>query len=224
MLGFPPIFEVFTGLPTGLTKIIFGTANQPNINKWPGAKFGKISLNCLDLWHFSPQSSADTVFADPKGPNLEKNQTRLKFSISLEMFNLDLQNSPQKIAFWWVARLKISISLENFKILKFFKIRAFCGPCFRGSYRGEDLRGLGACLKARKPWTAHSELRGWQGRGGWRDRCQEGPEQAQKPYDIYIYIYMLWGYYLVQVWGFLEVIIWSKLGFWKLLSGPSLCF
>ena len=43
------------------------------------------------------------------------------------------------------------------------------------------------------------------------------------PY-IYIYIYMLWGYYLVQVWGFLEVIIWSKLGFWKLLSGPSLCF
>ena len=41
---------------------------------------------------------------------------------------------------------------------------------------------------------------------------------------IYIYIYVLWGYYLVQVWGFLEVIIWSKLGFWKLLSGPSLCF
>ena len=41
---------------------------------------------------------------------------------------------------------------------------------------------------------------------------------------MYIYIYMLWSYYLVQVWGFLEVIIWSKLGFWKLLSGPSLCF
>ena len=32
------------------------------------------------------------------------------------------------------------------------------------------------------------------------------------PY-IYIYIYMLWGYYLVQVWPF-----------WKLLSGPSLFF
>ena len=29
----------------------------------------------------------------------------------------------------------------------------------------------------------------------------------------YIYIYMLWGYYLVQVWPF-----------WKLLSGPSLFF
>ena len=34
------------------------------------------------------------------------------------MFNLKLQNSPQKIGVWWVARLKVSISLENFKILK----------------------------------------------------------------------------------------------------------
>ena len=38
-----------------------------------------------------------------------------KISISLEIFNLDLQNSPQeKIGVWWVARLKSSISLENF--------------------------------------------------------------------------------------------------------------
>ena len=67
----------------------------------------------------------------PKGPNLEKIQDRLKFSISLEnfkksleIFNPDLQNSPQKIGVWWVARLKISSSLENFKILNFFKIWA----------------------------------------------------------------------------------------------------
>ena len=66
----------------------------------------------------------------PKGPNLEKFkiawnfQDRLKFSISLEIFNLDLRNSPQKIGGWWVARLKNSSSLENFKILKFFKIWA----------------------------------------------------------------------------------------------------
>ena len=53
---------------------------------------------------------------------LKKMQSRLKFSISLEIFNLDLQNSPQKIGGWWVARLKVSISLENFKILKFLKI------------------------------------------------------------------------------------------------------
>ena len=54
MLGFSPLFEVFSGPQTSLTQIIFGTANRPNINKWPGAKFGKISLNYLDLWHFSP--------------------------------------------------------------------------------------------------------------------------------------------------------------------------
>ena len=59
----------------------------------------------------------------PKGPNLEKFQvfawnfqSRLKFSISLENFNLDLQNSPQKIGVCgWLARnfqsrLKISRS------------------------------------------------------------------------------------------------------------------
>ena len=51
----------------------------------------------------------------------------MKFSISLEFFNLDLENSPQKIGGWWVARLKISISLENFKILIFFKIWALRG-------------------------------------------------------------------------------------------------
>ena len=53
----------------------------------------------------------------PKGPNLEKIQDRLKFSISLEIFNPDLQNSPQKIGVWWVARLKISSSLEIFQDL-----------------------------------------------------------------------------------------------------------
>ena len=57
-----------------------------------------------------------------KGPKIEK-----KKSISIEIFNLawkfqsrlkfsilDLQNSPQKIGVWWVARLKFSISIENF--------------------------------------------------------------------------------------------------------------
>ena len=50
----------------------------------------------------------------PKGPNLENFQSRLKSSISLEIFNPDLQNSPLKIRVWWVASLKFSISLENF--------------------------------------------------------------------------------------------------------------
>ena len=35
-------------------------------------------------------------------------------SISIEIFNLVIQNSPQKIGVWWVARLKFSISFENF--------------------------------------------------------------------------------------------------------------
>ena len=34
------------------------------------------------------------------------------------------ENSPQKIGVWWVARLKVSISLENFKILNFFNLWA----------------------------------------------------------------------------------------------------
>ena len=66
----------------------------------------------------------------PKGPKIEKIQSRLNFSISLEnsisieIFNLDLQNIPQKIGPWWVADLKFSISLENFKILNFFNLWA----------------------------------------------------------------------------------------------------
>ena len=51
---------------------------------------------------------------NPKGPNLEKNQSRLEFSISLENFNPGLQNSPEKLGVWWAARLKFSLSPENF--------------------------------------------------------------------------------------------------------------
>ena len=48
------------------------------------------------------------------------------FKLWLEIFNLDLENSPPpphtKIGVWWVARLKCSVSLENvirFNLLKF---------------------------------------------------------------------------------------------------------
>ena len=50
----------------------------------------------------------------PKGPKIEKNQSRLKFSISIEIFNPGPSEFPTKIGIWWVARLKISISIENF--------------------------------------------------------------------------------------------------------------
>ena len=66
------------------------------------------------LYHFPGFFLCRAGFPFPKGPKIEKKTSRLIFSISLEMFNLDLQNSPHKIGVWWVARLKISISLENF--------------------------------------------------------------------------------------------------------------
>ena len=47
--------------------------------------------------------------------NLDWNfQSRLKISISIEIFNPDLQNSPQIIGVCWGSRLKFSISIENF--------------------------------------------------------------------------------------------------------------
>ena len=39
-------------------------------------------------------------------------------SQSLEIFNLDLQNSPQKIGVWWAAHLKFSVQEGD---LKFFQ-------------------------------------------------------------------------------------------------------
>ena len=56
----------------------------------------------------------------PKGPKIEKInldwnfQSRLKKSISIEIFNPGPSEFPTKIRVWWVARLKILISIENF--------------------------------------------------------------------------------------------------------------
>ena len=77
----------------------------------------------IDSMVQGPNKSSNTK-ESPKGPKIEYFQSRLKFSISLGMFNPDLLNSPQKIGVWWVARLKITISLENFKIWKFFNLWA----------------------------------------------------------------------------------------------------
>ena len=60
-----------------------------------------------------------------RAQRLKKYQSRLKFSISLENFNLDWNfqsrpseflHKPQNIGVWWAARLKSSISLENFNL------------------------------------------------------------------------------------------------------------
>ena len=56
--------------------------------------------------------------------DLDRNfQSRSKFLISLENFNLDVSIYPQKIGPRWVARSKISFSIEIFNLdrnLEFF--------------------------------------------------------------------------------------------------------
>ena len=56
--------------------------------------------------------------------DLDRNfQSRSKFLIALENFNLDVSISPQKIGPRWVARSKISFSIEFFNLdrnLEFF--------------------------------------------------------------------------------------------------------
>ena len=107
---------------------------------------------------------------NPKGPNLEKIQSRLKFSISLEIFNLDLQNSPQKIGVGgWLAwkfqsRLKISRSwkFSRFGPLGKDKSRAGSPPIWNPprlaaldgrpwnlpEIRSRDFKSQGACESA----------------------------------------------------------------------------
>ena len=81
-----------------------------------------------DGWGFVPGTIA------PEGPSEkmfmcslfigffapQKTQSRSKFSILIEIFNfnLDVSNSPQKIGPRWVARSKMSFSLEIFKLAR----------------------------------------------------------------------------------------------------------
>ena len=75
----------------------------------------------------------------PRGPNDQKKfdldqnfQSRSKFLISLENFDLVVSISPQKIGPWWVARSKISFSIEIFNLdrnLEFFDLWALWAGC-----------------------------------------------------------------------------------------------
>ena len=79
-----------------------------NANRSNRCDFGALSLCARHC------SNLPLKLCSAKGLNLEKSHSRLKTSISLENFNLNLQNYPQKLGPWSVARLKISISLEIF--------------------------------------------------------------------------------------------------------------
>ena len=71
----------------------------------------------------SQSRSFSQIFASPgtlRAQILKKINLAWKFQSRPSEF-------PTKIGGWWVARLKISSSLENFKILKFFKIWALRG-------------------------------------------------------------------------------------------------
>ena len=61
--------------------------------------------------------------------DLDRNfQSRSKFLISLENFNLDVSISPQKIGPRWVARSKISFSIEIFNLDRNFEFFLIFGP------------------------------------------------------------------------------------------------
>ena len=145
-----PIFQQPFSLPENaqtLAGIAFRAAGKL-VKNFPAAS--KFAGNLFQ--HRISDSHSLLEFSD-KGPKIEKFQSRLKFSISLEMFNPDLQNSPQKIGFWWVARLKFSISLENFKISQIFSIFGPLGLCVDGT-QAKDWEG-GAeelCFAAGPGW------------------------------------------------------------------------
>ena len=100
-------------------------------------------------------------------------QSRLKTSFSREKFNLDLQNSPQKIGPCWLARLKFSrsrlkCSIPEGDLVIFFN---FWGPRSQspdlppphGLATSETMvsdHGLGPPLSTKNP-----EIKGFSGSG-----------------------------------------------------------
>ena len=61
-----------------------------------GIESGKLSRESGDSNRAIPRSPLNI----PKGPKIQKFEYRLKCSISLEVFNLGLQNSPEKVGVW----------------------------------------------------------------------------------------------------------------------------
>ena len=81
-----------------------------------------------------------TKARQPRGPNdqqkfdLDRNfQSRSKFLIALENFNLDVSISPQKIGPRWVARSKISFSIEISNLDRNLEFFLIFGPSGKGT-------------------------------------------------------------------------------------------
>ena len=103
-LGPDPPLSTFGNFPFSVN---FPGPWLPNPKNYPEGPARQIDVSRQKL-------SPHCLEAIPKGPKIEKNQSRLKISISIEIFNLGPSEFPTKIGVWWVARLKISISIENF--------------------------------------------------------------------------------------------------------------
>ena len=92
-----------------------GRSTLPSLMTCPAVASSSSSSSSLPSQANSESMEASPRHeVNPKSPNLEKKQSRLKFSVSLENFKLDFQNSPPKTRPWCVARLKRSFSLKNF--------------------------------------------------------------------------------------------------------------
>ena len=63
----------------------------------------------------SPTEVVTDAGCPPKGPNLERNQARLKFSSELEIFKRATHQTPIFCGEFWRLGLKISSDLEIFK-------------------------------------------------------------------------------------------------------------
>ena len=113
-----------------------GRSNLEDSAEWPTS--GSLNWGFGSILWFAWETTANTEFAKleeapeqfraqrSKKFDLDRNfQSRSKFLVSLENFNLDVSISPKKIGPRWVARSKISFSIEIFNIdrnLEFFLI------------------------------------------------------------------------------------------------------
>ena len=114
------------------------------------------------------QSAADlarqfwVATAFPKGPKIEKIQDRplgLKFTIEIENFKRSTQQTPIFCGDFWRSGLKFSIEIEKFN--RDWKIKRDWFFSIFGPLVFRDQKINAHFSRARKPWSAHCELKHW---------------------------------------------------------------
>ena len=189
------------------------SAPQPprNINgqPWNSWRFPSEAV-FLDDFPLSPPPNSRGPESWKKSISLERlkiSSFRLKFSISLENFNLAWffqswpSELPTKIGVWWVARLKFSISLENVilirfnlawkfqsrrAILNFFKIWALrdivsrkrAEYCFEGTVSEKRTHWASLSSAANSVSSATNSV---SSRLGWEELTEVAPRNSVSP-------------------------------------------